>query len=39
MAAGMVAEELSKLLFMAIWSHDARVNRYLRNGKTPFRCS
>jgi hypothetical protein len=38
-AAGMVAEVLGKLLFMAIRSRNAGVDGYLRNGKTPFRYS
>jgi hypothetical protein len=35
----MVAEVLGKHLFMAIRSRNAGVDRYLRNGKTPFRYS
>jgi hypothetical protein len=35
-AAGMVAEVLGKLLFMAIGSRNAGLDRYLRNGTNPF---
>ena len=38
-AAGMVAEVLGKLFFMAVRNRNAGVDRYLRNGKTPFRYS
>lgn len=35
-AAGMVAEILSKLLFVAVLSPNASVDGYLRNTETPF---
>ena len=37
--ARVVAQILGKLLFLAVWSYEARLNRYPRHGESPYRTS